>query len=483
MRLKHSELLNQFREDLAQLSHEVETSVAMGHLDVNRICEDVICGVFRELYGFENLRNLNVDEQQNYPGIDLADDEARVAIQVTSDKSLQKIKDSITTAIKHGLHQDYDRIMFYILTRKQSSYSQLSIDKVCDGNLSFSTSSDILDYTDIASRAANAQPKKLKRSVDILGSYMRGCSVGLAEQDFDPPPEPPETLFANLVEVYFPQNLYIGELLPEVFDGRKNRNQRQALGQYVRSIERSVPSDYEVHSNKLITFHNLEDSDNAFAFLVDEGTVEPFDPSEYYSIDRDYERVFKSLLRFCLQQKLYRHRVLWDHWEAIFKFLPLEDTDDVRKISWTGRKKATRTVFRRTFNRNDPEKILSVRHFAFGVTFQIVAGAWYMSITPDWFFSYGEDYRRSAFGDKLISGLKRLEKNRSVLDQFRFLCSWLGDLDSKDLFAEGAASSPQLTFGQKLKFSGSRYLNEELWEPLVVAEEDDQVEQGRLGFL
>ncbi|MDD9996226.1 MAG: SMEK domain-containing protein [Rhodospirillaceae bacterium] len=481
--MKHTELLNQFREELAQLSHEVETSVAMSHLDVNRICEDVFCGIFKELFGFLNLRNLNHEEKQYYPGIDLADDEARVAIQITSDKSLKKIKDSITTTIQHGLHQDYDRIIFYILTRKQSSYSQRSIANVCSGHLSFDTSSDILDFTDLASRAANVEPKKLKRSVDILGSYMRGCDVGLAEQDFDPPKEPPETLVANLVEVSFPRSLYIAELLPEVFGGRKKRYERKAVGEYVRSVERIVPSDYVVHSNKLITFHNLEESDNAFDFLVDEGTVEPFDPSEYFSIDDNYERVFKSLLRFCLQQKLYRHRVLWDHGEGIFKFMPLEDIDNVRRINWTGRKKATRTVFERKFNRNHPEKVLSMRHFAFAVTFQIVAGTWYMSITPDWLFSYGKEYLRSAYGDKLTGGLKRMEKNRSVFDQFRFLCSWLNELDSDDLFAEGEDFLPQLTFGQIFELSGSRYLNEDLWEPLTVAEEDNQIAQRRLGFL
>ena len=65
--MKHTELLNQFREELARLSHEVETSVAMSHLDVNRICEDVFCGIFKELFGFNNLRNLNYEEKQNYP--------------------------------------------------------------------------------------------------------------------------------------------------------------------------------------------------------------------------------------------------------------------------------------------------------------------------------------------------------------------------------------------------------------------------------
>ena len=46
----------------------------MDHFDINKICEDVFCTIFKEIYGFENLRNLNEDEGKNFPGIDLADD-------------------------------------------------------------------------------------------------------------------------------------------------------------------------------------------------------------------------------------------------------------------------------------------------------------------------------------------------------------------------------------------------------------------------
>lgn len=38
-------------------------------------------------------------KRQNFPGIDLADDDAKVAIQVTSDKSLEKVKDSLKKII------------------------------------------------------------------------------------------------------------------------------------------------------------------------------------------------------------------------------------------------------------------------------------------------------------------------------------------------------------------------------------------------
>ena len=446
----------------------------MGHFDINRICEDVFCGVFRELYGFESLRNINEGDGLNYPGIDLVDDEARVAIQVTSEKTLEKVKDSLKTIIKHGLHRKYDRIIFYILTRKQGSYSATGIKKICEENLTFDVSSDILDFTDLATRAATAKPQSLKRAVNVLRAYMRGCDVGLADEDFDPPPTPPETLSANLLSIYFPKILYIAELLPEVLGGKKRRDQRKAVGQYVRSMDESVPSDYEVSANKLITFHGLEDKENPFSFLVDEGTVEPFDPVDYYSIDEDHERIFKSLLRFCLQQKIYRHRVLWEFRERLFIFLPVKDDDNVRRITWTGRKTATRTVFVRKFNRKQEDKVLSTRHLGFSVSFLTVDGDWYISITPEWFFSFGDGYRRSFYGDTLISGLKRKEKNRSVFDQFRFLCAWLCEIDKDDLFSEDAASSPQVTFGSIMDLHGGRYLNEHLWEPLVVPDGESE---------
>ena len=472
--MKHLTLVNQFREDLVFLSKEVETSVAMGLLDINKICENVFCGLFRELYGFENIRNLNEDEKKNHPGIDLADDDVRVAIQVTSDKTLRKIKDSLEKLIRHKLHEKYDRIIIYVLTRKQGSYSAESIYKVCRDKIEFNTFSDIMDFTDLATTGSNASPQNLKRASEILGAYIRGCDVGLADQDFDPPKEPPEVLSTNLLEFYFPQTLYIAELVPDVFSGSKNvQYQRKAVGNYVRSQEHSVPSDYEVSGGRLITFHNLENNDNPFAFLIDRGTVELFHPSDYYNIDVNHERVFKSLLRFSLQQKLYQHRVLWKHNRRQFIFLPMEDSFNKRTITWVGHKKATRSVFERKFKKNEPKKVLSTRHFSFTVSFVRVKSDWYLSITPDWFFSYSDQYRQSKFGDKLISGKKKKEANRSVFDHFRFLCSWLQDLDSEDLFSEIAMSSPQITFGRIMQYGGGRYLNEDLWEPLVVVDDDD----------
>jgi hypothetical protein len=476
--LKHIDLINQFREEIALLVREVETSVAMGHFDINKICENVVLGLFRELFGFAELRNLNEEEKQNFPGIDLADDNARVAIQVTSERSLDKVKDTLQKVVNHKLYTMYDRVIIYVLTNKQQSYSSTAIDKICGKKLSFSVRSDILDHKDVASKAATAVPKQLKAATEILLAYNRGVEIGLADQDFDPPVEPAEVLGTNLIEFYFPATLYIAELLPEVLQtrsGQKVKNHRKGVKEYTRKERQPVPSDFEASGAKLITFHDLENGNCPFRYLIDEGTVEAFNPREFYEIDEDHERVFKSLLRFTLQQKLFKQDVMWQHEERMFIFLPSKDGQRKRSETWTGQKSASRMVFERKFKRDKPDEILSTRHLAFSADFLQLDDRWFISLTPDWFFSYGDDYRRSFYGDKLLSGLKRMEKNRSVYNQFRFLASWLEEIDKEDLFSESMVDTPSLSFAAPLRLLGGRALDEKLWEPLRV-DVDDEVQ-------
>lgn len=138
-------------------------------------------------------------------------------------------------------------------------------------------------------------------------------------------------------------------------------------------------------------------------------------------------------------------------------------------------------VFERKFKTAKNNEVLSTRHFAFSVDFLRVDDGWFVALTPDWFFSAGDDYRRSFYGDKLLSGLKRMEKNRSVYDQFRFLASWLEHIDREDLFFEETSNVPTISFASPLKLVGGRSLDEQLWEPLHDPA-DDQLQE-RLGLL
>jgi hypothetical protein len=62
---------------------QIKGHKAMGNTDINRVAEDVLIPVFKEVYGYQNLKNLN-QGNNNYPAIDLGDEIAKVAIQVTA---------------------------------------------------------------------------------------------------------------------------------------------------------------------------------------------------------------------------------------------------------------------------------------------------------------------------------------------------------------------------------------------------------------
>ena len=392
--MKHQQILSEFREEIAKLTQEVEASVAMGHFDINVICEGVLCDLLKELYSLPALRSLNAEEKKNFPAIDLADDEARVAIQVTATTSLAKIKTTLTKFLKNELDAHYDRLIVYVLTRKQRRYSQSAIDKLLANRFAFDIKKNVWDYRDTAAQAANVPPRTLSVALDALRSYTRGVPIGLAAEDFDPPTEITEALALNTVEVYCPATLYVADLLPEV-SPKSGRTTRKSVRTALAEHGLVPPSDFEVRAKQLLTFHNLEVNDNPFAKVIDAGTVTPMAPAEFHSIDEDYERTFKSLLRLLLQQQLYRYGVVWKYEDGLFVFYPREPEDDVRAETWYEKRTSTRKVFERKMNKKDPTKVFSVKHLAFAPQFLSLNDQWHLAITPNWYFSFGDGYRRS----------------------------------------------------------------------------------------
>lgn len=481
-KLKQLDLLNEFRELISQFRHEAEAASSMQLYDNHKVAENVVLDLFKELYGWKNLRNLN-SEKANYPGIDLADDVEKIGIQVSATANIEKVKGALETCSKSNLFNKYERIIIYVVTQKQNSYSQQAIDKITDGKLSFSVSTDILDYDDLCKRAVDSKPAVLQEVINILKAYLRGVDIGLADEDIDPPSNPPEIGLLNLMEIYFPSTLYIAEIKPEIkriHTKNKKDDMRGAIRQFCQDIGRTIPSGYVVHAGNLVSFFNLE-NDNPFDSVIDRGNIESLSSFDFYGIDDDHERVFKSLLRFTLQQRLFKERVLWYQDEELFVFLPRHEDGDAREESWVDKKASKRKVFARQYNKNNSSKVFAQKHFAFGVDFLRVENCWYQAITPDWFFSHGDAFKRSGFAEDNLKWLKRQETNRSVYNHFRFVVSWLKSIDQNDLFSVNVKNERFLSFGDSIGLKGLPHLNEDIWKPLPSPEiELDIPERGRL---
>jgi hypothetical protein len=461
---------------MSQFVTEVKGSNAVGRTDINKAAETFLIPLLSEVYGWRNLKNLNIEEGENYPAIDLGDKEAGIAIQVTSTPNSEKIKDSLQKFVGLKLFEQYPMIRFYILSEKQSSYTSKGFADIIQGRFAFNPNDDILDYRDILRTVMGFPVDKAGKVLSVLETnisqpvIVSGPTISQNVQI----PERVETVTLNLFEIYFPDTLYIAELLPDIAKKVSENNQprprvrgrmqwkskrdlvREALGKYA--------VDWEVYENKIITFQDLQDEDLPLSKIIDVATAEPFSPDEFYDENVGQENSFKSLLRKCLQQLLYHRQVSWQNDRHLFIFVD-KNGEDLRKEKWKGKVSAERIVFERTRKPKEPDKTWYCKHLAFETQFRQFNGKWFLSVRPDWFFSY-DSYHESFYAADKLSWLKRQENNDQVLHQLLFLHYFLTHEPQPELFENRVVNKyPFLSFGELTTFDNALHLPDGEWNP------------------
>lgn len=130
-------------DSLGTLAHQVEYRNSINLFDINIVAEDFFKDFLNLVYGY-NLINLNIIEK-NASAIDLGDSASKIAIQVTSDNSSTKIDETIKKFVERKLYNQYDRLLFLILTRKKKYSKVFETNNLFD----FDKEKDIIDNKDI----------------------------------------------------------------------------------------------------------------------------------------------------------------------------------------------------------------------------------------------------------------------------------------------------------------------------------------------
>ncbi len=136
---------------------DIKHARAMQQTDINKVSENLVIPLFAKIYGYKNLKNLNFSEGSNFPGIDLGDEKARVAFQITSTPGIEKIKHTLRKFIEYKYYEKYDRLIIYILTERQTTYSDTEIKKITQGKFKFDTEKDIWDSQNILKKVSEFQ--------------------------------------------------------------------------------------------------------------------------------------------------------------------------------------------------------------------------------------------------------------------------------------------------------------------------------------
>ncbi|MBO1048119.1 MAG: ATP-binding protein [Dolichospermum sp. DEX182a] len=160
---------NRIVELMERFVNQVKKFTVISRTDINKVAETIIIPLFAEIYAYKNLENLNYTKRTNYEGIDLGDETARVAFQITSTSGSEKIKDTLEKFVdeKYKLYEKYDRLIIYILTEKKKNQGS-GHKEIIQGKFQFDKDKDIIDYQDLLKEISNLQIDKVRKIESIL---------------------------------------------------------------------------------------------------------------------------------------------------------------------------------------------------------------------------------------------------------------------------------------------------------------------------
>lgn len=148
---------------LATWVAEIRFFNAVDFYDINRVAENVAVRLLNLVFKLE-LKNLN-EEKKNFPGVDLGDDSRKIAFQVTSENTPQKIKECLDKFV-NGPHLRFTNgIRFFIVNNKKPILSKDKYARIWSG---FDPGKHILNDEDLVKEIEKIYHDDHERFQEIL---------------------------------------------------------------------------------------------------------------------------------------------------------------------------------------------------------------------------------------------------------------------------------------------------------------------------
>jgi hypothetical protein len=168
--------IGQIIDELTAVSQQVKSRSGLQLFDLNRYLEDFFKDILNIVYGYK-LINLN-EERSNNPGLDLGDEVAKVAFQVTSTKSSSKVNETLKKAANQV--GKFPKIFVLVLQDKQGSYT---LDTALTKPFGFIAEEHILDVGDVLKKVLSLQIEQLQRLHDLVSKEVARVKIELEVPD------------------------------------------------------------------------------------------------------------------------------------------------------------------------------------------------------------------------------------------------------------------------------------------------------------
>src|SRR5690606_9032079 len=170
--------------------------------------------MLNEVLGLQ-LENLNTSQRKNFPAIDLADFINRVAIQVTSTSSLEKVRSTLETFGRHNLNQQFDVLYIYVITEKREQYNDAKLAEAIPHGFTFNSVEHVIDKDSILQKINSiSATQKLLTISKLYEHEFSDIQIAQRKRKFESGylNSEPENICPNMVRISFPTHIYKADL-------------------------------------------------------------------------------------------------------------------------------------------------------------------------------------------------------------------------------------------------------------------------------
>lgn len=258
-----------------------------------------------------------------------------------------------------------------------------------------------------------------------------------------------ETLESNLLPVSLPDVFWSYDAV--VSTARKVYDLQRESGLEIRD-------DFTLFSGRLLTWNAVAGTSLACA-VQGEPSIQAV--GELMDGSPDSERILVRLLNNALRHDLREDCAFHENRHMVY----FRATPDLRPRSWNTSAKHWRSVFKGHASKADPRKINYYKHAGLQWQFLNLDGEWYCALTPDYFYSV-DGLKESRFTAQYLSGIKRLERNLSVLGETRM---WAAILAGREGGEDSLFNQREriLDFGQVVTFEVDRGIDDAKWKSVA----------------
>lgn len=126
-----------------------------GRYDHTKDAEEFYRGLLNLFFNWD-LKGLNTEKDPNYEGADLGDISKKIAVQITSESTSDKVHNSIKGFKNRSLNDGYDELYIFMYKGKED-FPRVEFSKTVDSAFVFDKAKHILDNSDLCAKIKDAE--------------------------------------------------------------------------------------------------------------------------------------------------------------------------------------------------------------------------------------------------------------------------------------------------------------------------------------